>query len=256
LKKALAAYDKIETMAGIDETTSFEKFRLYLELNQLKKGVTEIEKLIRKFPDESRYKVLRGDIYMEQKMPEKAFEIYNSILATDPDNPHVYVSLSEYYEKQNQSGKAMEAILQALKSDRFGANEKVQILGQYAQNLMKDSTRFGETETLFKLMVDRYPLDEQVHNYYSVFLQFQKRIPEAISEIETMLNINPKNEETWLQLIQLHYSEKNLNKWCLLPNEPRSKLQIRFNGIISEPYPNINSKNMQKLKKQLTGIKN
>lgn len=209
-KKAIAAYDKIEAIAGIDETTSFEKFRLYLELNQLKKGIAEIDKLIRKYPDESRYKVLRGDIYMEQKMPEKALELYNSILASDPDNPHVYVSLSEYYDKLNQSDKATEAILQALKSDRFGAAEKVQILGQYAQSLLKDSTRFGETESLFKLLVDRYPLDEQVHNYYSVFLQFQKRIPEAISEVETMLNINPKNEQTWLQLIQLHYGEKNL----------------------------------------------
>lgn len=211
-RKAIAAYDKYEAMAGIDESTSFEKFRLYLELNQMKKGIAEIEKLIRKFPEESRYKVLRGDIYMEQKMPDKAFEIYNNILASDPDNPHVYVSLSEYYEKLNKTDKALEAILQALKSERFGAAEKVQILGQYAQNLLKDSTRFGETESLFKMLVDRYPLDEQVHNYYSVFLQFRKRIPEAISELETMLNINPKNEQTWLQLIQLQYSEKNFEQ--------------------------------------------
>ncbi len=211
-KKAIAAYDKIESIAGIDETTSFEKFRLYLELNLLKKGITEIDKLIRKFPEESRYKVLRGDIYMQQKMPEKAFELYNNILTNDPDNPHVYISLSEYYEKRNESGKATEAILKALKSERFGVEEKVQILGQYAQNLMKDSTRFSETESLFKLLTDRYPLEEQVHNYYSVFLQFQKRIPEAISEIETMLNINPKNEQSWIQLIQLHYSEKKLEQ--------------------------------------------
>ncbi len=211
-RKAIAAYDKIEAMAGIDESTTFEKFRLYLALNQMKKGIAEIEKLIRKFPEESRYKVLRGDIYMEQKMPEKAYETYQNILATDPDNPHVYVSLSEYYEKLNKSDKALEAIMQALKSDRFGATEKVQILGQYAQNMLKDSTRFGETESLFKMLVDRYPLDEQVHNYYSVFLQFRKRIPEAISELETMLNINPKNEQTWLQLIQLNYAEKNFQQ--------------------------------------------
>ncbi len=211
-KKAIDAYDRIEAMAGISENTSFEKFRIYLELKQLNKGIAEIEKLIRKFPDESRYKVLRGDIYMEQKMPDKAFAMYNNILASDPDNPHVYVSLSEYYEKLNKSDKALEAILQALKSDRFGANEKVQILGQYAQSLLKDSTRFSETESLFKLLVDRYPLDEQVHNYYSVFLHFRKRIPEAISEVETMLNINSKNEQTWLQLIQLHYGEKNLEQ--------------------------------------------
>ncbi len=208
-KKAIASLDKIESISGIDESTSFEKFRLYVQINQLKKGIAEIEKLIKKFPSETRYKVLRGDIYMQQKKPAKALEIYNNVIETDPQNPQVYISLSEYYENNKEPEKAMESILKALKSDDFGVYEKVQILGQYAQNLISDSTRFNETESLFKLLVDKYPLEEQVHNYYSVFLQFRKRYPEAISELETMVNINPKNEQTWLQLIQLNFAQKN-----------------------------------------------
>lgn len=211
-KKAINALDKVESLAGIEESISFEKFRMYLELNQLKKGIREIDKLVNKYPGESRYRVLRGDIYLQQNLPEKAFEIYQQILAEVPVNPYVYVSLSDYYNLKSEPEKAMESIRMALKNEQFGVSEKVQILGQYAQNLLRDTTRFSETESLFKLLVDRYPLEEQVHNYYSIFLQYRKRIPEATAEIETMLNINSKNEETWLQLIQLNLASQNFNQ--------------------------------------------
>ena len=210
--KAIAAFDKLESLSGIEQSTSFEKFRLYILLGKPKKGVAEIDKLVAKYPTESRYKVFRGDIFMEQKMPEKAFEVYQQVLKEDPQSAYVYVSLSEYYNSVNQPNKALESIVSALKSEQLDVDTKVQVLGQYVEKLVKDSTKLVETESLFKLLVDRYPLEEQVHGYYAVFLQYQKRNKEAISELETMININPKNDQTWLHLIQFYIGDRNYNQ--------------------------------------------
>jgi len=207
--KAIAALDKLESLTGISQSVSIEKFRLYIEINNFKKGIAEIDKLVAKYPSESRYKVLRGDIYMEQKMPQKAFETYQEVLKDDPQNAFVYVSLSEYYKSVKAPEKAMEAILTALKNEQLDVETKMSVLGQYVQKLTQDSTKFSETESLFKLLVDRYPMEEQVHGYYAVFLQYQKRYAESISELETMLNINSKNDQTWFRLIQLYLVEKN-----------------------------------------------
>lgn len=210
--KAIAAYDKLESLNGINETTSFEKFQLYILSNKPQKGVAEIDKLVNKYPTESRYKVLRGDIFMQQKMPEKAFEIYQNVLKDDPQNAYVYVSLSEYYKSTNQPDKALESIVRALKTEQLDVDTKVNILGQYVEKLVQDSTKFGETESLFKLLVERYPFEEKVHGYYALFLQHQRRNAEAISELETMLNINPKNDQTWMRLIQIYTLDKNYNQ--------------------------------------------
>ena len=211
-EKAIAAYDKLESLTGIDESLSIEKFQLYLASNKPKKAVAEIDKLINKFPTETRYRVLRGDIFMQQKMPEQAYTIYQKVLTDDPQNANVYISLSEYYNAANQPEKALESIVSALKNEDLDVETKVGVLGQYVEKLIQDSTKFAETESLFKLLVDRYPLEEQVHGYYAVFLQFRKRNVEAISEYETMLNINPKNEQTWLRLIQVYASEQNFKQ--------------------------------------------
>ena len=211
-EKAIAAYDKLESLNEISETISFEKFQLYILLNKPQQGVAEIDKLANKYPTESRYKVLRGDIFMQQKMPGKAFEIYQKVLKDDPQNAYVYVSLSEYYKSVNQPDKAMESIVSALKSEQLDVDTKVSVLGQYVEKLVQDSTKLNETESLFKLLVDRYPLEEKVHGYYALFLQYQKRNKEAISELETMININPKNDQTWMRLIQIYTIDKNFNQ--------------------------------------------
>ena len=234
--KAIAAYDRLESLTGINETTSFEKFQLYILSNKPQKGVAEIDKLANKYPTESRYKVLRGDIFMQQKMPEKAFEIYQAVLKEDPQNAYVYVSLSEYYKATNQPDKAMESIVSALKTEQLDVDKKVSILGQYVEQLVQDSTKFGETESLFKLLLDRYPLEEKVHGYYAMFLQYQKRNAEAVSELETMVNINPKNDQTWMRLIQINTLDKNFNQLLVvtkraIENLPKLPVWYFYRGI-------------------------
>jgi len=234
--KAIAAYDRLESLTGINETTSFEKFQLYILSNKPQKGVAEIDKLANKYPTESRYKVLRGDIFMQQKMPEKAFEIYQDVLKEDPQNAYVYVSLSEYYKATNQPDKAMESIVSALKTEQLDVDKKVSILGQYVEQLVQDSTKFGETESLFKLLLDRYPLEEKVHGYYATFLQYQKRNAEAVSELETMVNINPKNDQTWMRLIQINTMDKNFNQLLVvtkraIENLPKLPVWYFYRGI-------------------------
>jgi len=210
--KAIDALDKLEQIAGVDGSISMDKFNLYLQIKQNKKAIAEIDKLSAKFPSDMRYKVLRGDIYMYQKMPEKAFEIYKQVEANEPENPYVYVSLSDYYKEKGDTENSMQNIVKALKLDDLEVEQKITILGDYIKDLVRDTVKLDETESLFKMLIERYPLEEKVYDYYAVFLQFRKRNTEALANYETMLNINPKNEQTWMQLIQLRLQDQNFDE--------------------------------------------
>lgn len=207
-EKAVKAFDELELFTGINEYLSFQKFQLYATLDKNDKAIAEIDKLINKFPMETRYQVLKGDVLMEIKQEEKAYQIYQNVLSSDPSNPYVYVSLSNYYKQKNQQDKAEDAIVSALKSPQLPADTKMDILGQYVQKFLYNDERLAETENLFKILVDMYPLDEKAHLYYALFLQHQKRNPEALSELESVININPKSEQAWLNSLNI-LSEKN-----------------------------------------------
>lgn len=212
LNKAVNLYEQLERITGVNEKISFDKFRLYMAMHKGRKANLEIDKLIHKYPFESRYKILKGDVLMQQNQKSKAYEIYMNVLKEDPQNPYVYISLSDYYKQSGDAEKAMEYVISALKSDQLDVDSKIEILGQHIEHLIRANEKIDDTESLFKLLVDSYPLEEAVYRYYAAFLQYMKRENEAASVYESMLAINSKNSQTWLNLMQISLGKQEYER--------------------------------------------
>lgn len=209
---ALSMYDKLESITGINERISFDKMSLNLMLNRPKKAASEIDKLIQKYPYENRYRVLKGDFMMQLKQPEAALALYQEVLADEPQNPYAQISLSEYYNSVGDPSRSLEYVIMALKNNQLEIETKIEILGQHIENLMKSERKLEDTESLFKLLIDYYPLDERVHEYYAAYLQHQQRESDALGVYESILAINPKKETVWFSMIQIHFSNKEYEK--------------------------------------------
>lgn len=205
---AINLYDRLEKITGTNEIISFDKMRLYMALNSPKKAAQEVDKLIQKFPGENRFQILKGDMLIQQGQKEKAFELYESILQNDPQNPYVFISLSDYYKVTGNADKSMEYIILALKSGQLDISTKMEILGQHIESLIRANGKIEETEALFKLLIDYHPLEESVHSYYASFLQYMKREEDAAAVYESMLNLNSKNAQTWFSLMQVYFSKQ------------------------------------------------
>ena len=209
---AINLYDRLEKITGTNEIISFDKMRLYMALNSPKKAAQEVDKLIQKFPGENRFQILKGDMLIQQGQKEKAFELYQSILQNDPQNPYVFISLSDYYKVTGNADKSMEYIILALKSGQLDISTKMEILGQHIESLIRANGKIEETEALFKLLIDYHPLEESVHSYYASFLQYMKREEDAAAVYESMLNLNSKNAQTWFSLMQVYFSKQTYPK--------------------------------------------
>jgi tetratricopeptide (TPR) repeat protein len=224
-----------------------------------KKAYPEIDKLILKYPLESRYKILKGDLLMQQKENDKAFLLYQEVLKNDPESPFIYISLSEYYAQEGENARAMEYIILALKNNQLGVETKIEILSEHIGNLLKRDARIEETESLFKLLIDTYPLEEEVYRYYAAFLQYIKRDKDVISVFESMLNLNPKNEQTWLSLMQIYFSgqkhEEAINISRRAIQNVEDKAQFCFYQGISLQLLEKSDSAIQVLKKGLSYLK-
>ena len=212
LSKAIALYDKLERITGTNERISFDKIRLFLIDNNIKKAHAEIDKLIVKFPLDNKYKLLKGDMLMQQGKILQAYELYQWVLREDPQNPFTYISLSEYYKAVDNPEKSIEFIMLALQNGQLDISSKFDMLSQHIEHIIRADGKIDETEKLFKLLVEYYPLEEGVHGYYAAFLQYMKREEEAALAYESMLNINPGNPQTWFSLIQIHFAKKDYEK--------------------------------------------
>ena len=83
---AIRVYDQFEKNYGLEESVVLQKEKLYLKLNQFDKAVGEIKKLIDAYPGEVQYMGMLAELYALNGKKEKASEVYQQILAIDPEN--------------------------------------------------------------------------------------------------------------------------------------------------------------------------
>lgn len=197
LGKGIETLNQLEVYTGINENLSFEKFQYYALLNQENRAIEEINKLIQKYPKVYRYQVLLGDIFLEQNKKDKAWKIYQDVLAKDPENAYIHISMARYYTATDQPQKAQQAILSALNNKTLPTSRKMEILGEYTDQILYQKRETTEVEKLLKTLIEMYPMEELPHTYYAEFLQRQERTQEAYQVIESILNINPQNETAW-----------------------------------------------------------
>jgi tetratricopeptide (TPR) repeat protein len=205
----LTMYDQLEKIIGINERIVFDKMGINLMLNRPKVAAAEIEKLINKYPYEFKYQVLKGDFLMQLQQPQKALEIYEQVLISDPRNPYAQISLSEYYNTKGDAGRSLEFVIKSLSNNLLELETKMEILGQHIENLIKSKTKLEDTEQLFQLLIEYYPLDERVHEYYAAYLRHLQRDSDALDVYESILAIKPGKETVWLSIMQVYFSQQD-----------------------------------------------
>ena len=101
--EALKYIDIALTRNSDDEDIFMHKVHIYLEMNNVDKAADAVKQVIAIDPYNGKYYKLLGDIYDNNKMPEKATEIYNKAQKTLPDDPSVQLGLAEHYLKIGDS---------------------------------------------------------------------------------------------------------------------------------------------------------
>ena len=69
--KAIEAYDALESVMGMNEAISMQKYKLYVQLEKPEEAFKEIEKLAAKYPMEARYQIVLGDLHLENGEMDK-----------------------------------------------------------------------------------------------------------------------------------------------------------------------------------------
>ena len=69
--KVIGILNKLEERMGKNEQLSMEKFRIYLQKKDDKSAFREIESLVEEYPNDRRYQVVLGDVYMQNGKSRK-----------------------------------------------------------------------------------------------------------------------------------------------------------------------------------------
>lgn len=96
-KASINTLNRAEKMVGPRENIYIQRKQIYLSINNLSKAISEMDKLIKLYPNEMRYRGMKADILMANGKTNKALQVYNDILKIDPNNGYAAFALADFY---------------------------------------------------------------------------------------------------------------------------------------------------------------
>lgn len=241
---AIDAYNVLESTMGMNETLSLQKFKLYQTLKQPDKAFEEIEKLANKYPMNARYRLLMGDLHLENEETEKALACYQQAHEIDPDDPRYIVSMANYYDQTGDKEAAEQEIRDALVNEKLDVETKVGILSRYVQRLQQTQQGIENANSLFQTLLDQHPEDTELKLMYGSLLMAQQKEEEAKFQFQLVTEMEPSNEGAWQQLLNISLNGEDIPeviRICtrckeLFPEAPEYYFYLGIGYYMQEKY--------------------
>ena len=207
--KMVEVLDKIEVKEGKSEQLSMEKFRLFLQMNDEKRAFEEMENLADEYPNDLRYQVVIGDLYLDAGKKEDALKQFKSVEAQDPNNVTLLLSMANYYHQEGNDALYQEYISKLLTHKDVDDATRVRMLGVLVHENLTENSDSTQLLSLF----DKVLQEPQEHTdilELKVRYMVTKKMP--ISEVkpvlQQMLDIDPENEMARQNLV-MYVVEEN-----------------------------------------------
>jgi tetratricopeptide (TPR) repeat protein len=218
-EESIKAYNRAETVLGINEVSSIQKQRLYLELGKTKEAIIEGEKLIAAFPDEERYVMGFAEVLSQKGQRPLAISYLEKFIVSNAEAGNAKMLLAGLYRDSNQEQKARQLLVTIFDDNTIDLNSKVIMLGAYSTELNQNQTaKSNDTDkaafalSLFEKLEKAYPQETNVHIIGGDLYLSSGRDREAQKEYALAVESEDVNFEVWQNLLYLEVKLDQFDK--------------------------------------------
>ncbi|MBO4906841.1 MAG: hypothetical protein J5486_07395 [Bacteroidaceae bacterium] len=210
-QEAIEVLDRMEVISGKSLSVSYRKFRNYSAMDKKTEAYAEIESLCKEFPYDPSYRLILGDLLMQDERYDDAYQEYLQVQRADSTAQGLQVSLLNYYK-----ATGADSLYQSLRDDIiFSTKTESSIRSSVMMQYIDDVRGLAESDSLVTSMFDRLearlPNDIDLLRIESSYFVTQSRKnqtmnPRLFVVLERIIDIEP-DKELLFALIQ-HYGEQ------------------------------------------------
>jgi tetratricopeptide (TPR) repeat protein len=241
--EAIKAYNRAESVFGINEASSLQKQRIYLETGKMNEALIEGERLQQAFPAEEQYAVGLAELLSQLSQTERAITLLEKFRTENITAPNAAVLLAGLYRDAGQEEKARELLLKIFDDPEAEFSSKLLILGTYnaelnqslSKNISNPEKEAFVLGLFFKLKSD-YPNDENIHILGGDMYLSMGKNHEAEQEYSEAIRLGEVNFEVWQNLLYLQtqreaFTEVITTSEKALEYFPNQSMLYYFNGL-------------------------
>lgn len=244
-EKAVVIYDKLEKMIGVNEELTKKKYTLYYGMGDNKASIAEIQKLIKKFPEEVNYLHILAEFYDKEGNQSEAKKVYKRIIALDPDDAEAGMALADTYKKGGDHLQYLSSIQKIINKSDVDIDIKIKELFPYISLIQEteDQELKMSALSLGELLTQAHPQEAKAHSLYADMLYHAGQSEEALKYYEKTLKLDKSVFAVWEQVMYLHLEMNDFrglvntteNAMDLFPNQAKV---YYMNGIAQSSLKN------------------
>lgn len=220
--KAIETLNRIEAAEGKSERLSFAKSEIYTKLGNKQAAIAEMEALALKYPNDLNYKGMYADMLLRNDEENQALQLYNEILAEEPDNTRAQVSLLGYFRVEGEVEKADSMAEQILMNHNTTTEQRIYLMRQ----MVSDSERTDGDSTrilaLFHKMLAQPQQNADIATLCAAYMDLKKMPRDSVKTmLQTVLSIAPDNAAARLQLVSFAWDRKDFDEVITLCQDAR-----------------------------------
>ncbi|MFI5196554.1 MAG: tetratricopeptide repeat protein [Chitinophagales bacterium] len=244
-EEAISYLNLAITRNGPDEEILMRKVQLYLSMNDVEKAAGAMREIIAQEPENGKYYKSLGELYDNNKLPEKAKEVYDNAQKILPGDPYILLGVAEHYLKIGDTASYMGYGKKAITSSDFDADIQTGLLKTYLQTMPNDSAVKVQGLPIIRQIVIQHPHDADAWAFFGDLLDFNNQRDSALIAYKRSLAIKPSGFNVWEILLRsyqevrdadslIKYSEKAIR---LFPNNAHVHYYNSIGHMNRKEYP-------------------
>ena len=223
LKSALKLLQQGEKVVGINEDIIKQKQSIFLAQGKPQKAITEMQKLTNAFPKNTRYMGLLADLYLNAGKEKEADDLYNQILAIEPDNGYALLALADGLRNQKKFNEWFDYTLRAIKSQTLDTKTKLKVVVECITGKEFGPKQNEKSMELAQALAVSEFDESAVWVLLGDLYAQQNNLNKAHEQYKKALKIDPSNFQIWQQLV---YSATELGDQQIVLNDCAAALEI------------------------------
>jgi len=221
-EKAIETLNRLEAVEGKSERLAYAKSEIYTKQGNKQAAIAEMEALARQYPNDLNYKGMYADMLLRNDKEQQALQLYNEILAEEPDNTRAQLSMRSYYRVQGEDEK-VDSITERILTNRNTTNEqRIYLMRQVVADSERTDGDSTQVLRLFHKMLDQPQQNADIAMLCAAYMDLKKMPRDSVrAMLQTVLAIAPDNAGARLQLVSFAWDRKDHEEVISLCQEAR-----------------------------------
>lgn len=199
--KSLSLLKELESRIGIQPEITQKKYLIYKSLGKYTEAVEAVRSLVDKFPQNTSYLLILGELYAEMGEKDAERKVYQQVLAIDSSVTEARIRMSEL--SAGTEGELLTQLMPVVKDPELSIDLKIQKLIPFLRDV--DALDSAESAQLIKglqALVESHSRDAKAYTMLADGYFNTAQLRKALQYYEKAEELQPNISTVWVQHIE------------------------------------------------------